>query len=62
LNSKIEESFAAFKATRVEVLDMILSDKHAMREDFEFLRFQTAEEVKLMRKRYMIGFLTTFGT
>jgi hypothetical protein len=73
LNNRIEEAFTAFKATQAETSDTILSDEDSMRADFELLHVQTAYEKehaippreflksKSMRKRCLIGFLTTFG-
>lgn len=73
LNDRVEEAFAAYKATRAETSDALLSDDEAIRADFELLHRQTVHEVAndvpfidlfrkpTLRRRCIIGFLTTFG-
>lgn len=73
MNHREDEAFLAFKATRAESSDALLDDDNAVRADFETLRRQTLHEVAndvpfidlwrkpSLRKRCIIGFITTFG-
>ncbi len=67
------EAYTAFKATRAESTDAILSDDHAMHTEFHLLGAQIKHEVenavsfidllkhKTLRKRCCIGFLIMFA-
>jgi hypothetical protein len=69
----LDEAYKAFKTTRAETSDAIVSDEHAIRQEFKHLQGQIIHERQLhvgfadlfktsaMRKRCVVGFLTMFG-
>jgi len=73
MKNRVEDALMAFKATRSESSDELLTDEEGLRADFEHLRRQTMHELehvvpfkrflvqKSLRKRCIIGFLTMFG-
>ncbi|KAK5047302.1 hypothetical protein LTR84_006824 [Exophiala bonariae] len=73
MRNRVDEALEAFKATRAETSDVLLSDEEGLRQDFEHLHRQTMHELqhvvpfkrflvqKSLRKRCIIGFLTMFG-
>lgn len=73
MKNRVDEALQAYKATRSESSDVLLTDEEGLRADFEHLHRQTVHELrhvvpfkrflvqKSLRKRCIIGFLTMFG-